>query len=88
VLLHDIQVVTIGMKGGDPQFSPLFAVVAMVVIGADDRDIFFAQYLSYAASECGLACGTITNNAEDNWAIGHGTSWLKMGFGTVMNADQ
>ena len=73
MLLNDIQVVAVGMEGCNPQFSALLAVVAVVVVGADDSDVFFPQDLGNATGEGGFSSSTITNNTQNNRALSHGS---------------
>jgi hypothetical protein len=63
MLLHDVQVIGIGVEGSDPQLFALGTIITMIVIGADDCDIINAQNLGNPLGQGGFASGAIPNNA-------------------------
>jgi hypothetical protein len=60
----------------------------VVIIGADDSDIFWPQHLSNPLRQGGFTSGTISHNAKNDWAIAHDSSiqrnspfkWLQIGL--------
>jgi hypothetical protein len=62
------------MQSRNANFSPLFAIVSVVIIRADHSHIMWPQHLSNAPGQGGFTSGTVSHNAKDNWAIAHDSS--------------
>jgi hypothetical protein len=73
VALHDIDVVAVRMQRRDVVLGALPAVVTVVVVGRDVRDVALAEHPDQAAAERRLAAGGIADDAEDDRA-GHSGS--------------
>ena len=71
VLLHDVYVVAVGVQGRNAQLLALLAVVFVVVVSADGRDIVRAQQVDDAPGECGLARGAVADDTEQNALFVH-----------------
>src|ERR1700739_4617507 len=68
VLGDDVEVVAVGMQWRDAELGPLLAVVAVVVVGADVRDLLLAERPHQTTRDCGLARRRVADDAEDDWA--------------------
>ena len=68
VLGHDVHVVAVGVQRRDVPLGALLAVVAVVVVGADVRDVVLAEHAHEAAREGRLAGRRVADDAEDHRA--------------------
>ena len=50
VLGDDVEVVAVGVQRRDPELGALLAVVAVVVVGADVRDVLLAEHADEPAA--------------------------------------
>ena len=66
VLGHDVHVVALGMQRRDVALRALPAVVAVVVVDADVRDVLLAEHAHEAAREGRLARRRVADDAEDD----------------------
>jgi hypothetical protein len=66
VLLHDVDVVAIWMQRGDVALLALFAVVTMVVVGAQGRHTIGTEDFHDAVRQRCFSRGRITNDAEQD----------------------
>ena len=72
VLLHDVEVVALGVQRRDAALGALAAVVAVVVVGGDVRDVLVAEQPHEPARDRRLAGGRVADDAEDD-GTGHGS---------------
>jgi hypothetical protein len=63
MLIKDIDIVAVGMEGGNPDLSPFLPVVSVIVVRAEIRDPVTAQDLGDSLRESGLARGTVTHHS-------------------------
>ncbi len=63
MLLKDINIVAVGMEGGDPGLRPFLPVVPVIVIRTEVRDPVPAQDVSNPFRDGGLAGGAVTHHA-------------------------
>ena len=68
VLRHDVHVVALGIERRDVPLGPLAAVVAVVVVDADVRDVLLAEHADEPAREGRLAGRRVADDAEDDRA--------------------
>ena len=66
VLGHDVHVVAVGVQRRDVPLRALLAVVAVVVVDADVRDVVLAEHAHEPAREGGLARRRVADDAEDD----------------------
>src|SRR5918996_721578 len=64
IVAHDVHVVALGIERGDAPLGALLAVVAVVVVGADVRDLVLAEDADEAAGEGRLARRRVADDAE------------------------
>src|SRR5918996_3333769 len=64
VLAHDVDVVALGIERSDVPLGALLAVVPVVVVGADVRDLVLAEDADEAAGEGRLARRRVADDAE------------------------
>ena len=65
MLLDDIEVITVWVKGRDLHLSPLLAVISMIVIGTDYSDVVFPKNLRNSACEGCFSGGTIPRQCPE-----------------------
>jgi hypothetical protein len=71
MLLHDIEVIAVGVQCSNPNFSTLGAIVAMIIISTDDSNILFTQNLGDPTSQSCFTRAAIANDAENDRTIIH-----------------
>ena len=81
VLGHDVHVVALRVQRRDVPLGALPAVVAVVVVGADVRDVLLAEHAHEAAGEGRLARRRVADDAEDDRPC-HGASLLARARGS------
>ena len=69
VLCHNIEIIAIRVQGSDTQFLALQAIIAMIVVRAENRYIFNTQNLRDASTQRRLTRSTIPDNAQNDWAL-------------------
>src|SRR5918996_1277667 len=67
IVAHDVHVVALGIERGDAPLGALLAVVAVIVVGADVRDLLLAEDADEAAGEGRLARRRVADDAEYGW---------------------
>ena len=68
VLLHDVEVVAVGVQGRDRALGALAAIEAVVVVGGDVGDVLVAQQPHQPAGDRRLAGGGVPDDPEDDRA--------------------
>ena len=68
VLLHDVEVVAVGVQRRDRALGALAAVEAVVVVGGDVGDVLVAQQPHEPAGDRRLAGGGVADDPEDDRA--------------------
>src|SRR4051794_16182305 len=71
MLRHHVHVVALGMERCDVALGALLAVVAVVVVDADVRDVVLAQHPDEPACQGRLARGRVADDAERDRARAH-----------------
>ena len=64
MLGEDVEVVAVGVERRDVPLGPLLAVVAVVVVGAEVRDLVVAEHADEAARDRGLPGPGVADDAE------------------------
>ena len=68
VLGEDVEVVAVGVERRDVPLRPLPPVVAVVVVGAEVRDLVLAEHAHEAARDRGLPGPGVAHDAEHHGA--------------------
>ena len=71
MLSENVEVVAVRVKRRDAELGPPLAVVGVVVVGTDVRDVILAQSPDQAARDRRLAGGRIAHDAEDDRPLTH-----------------